>query len=1453
MSDSEDFNMGGDSGSEDFKPKLKKAPAKTKAASTSKAAPKAKAAAAPKKKAAGKVLKPIENKKEESDDDGAWIVKDDDMDDEPEPSGTIQRKDKGASDMYEKLTQLEHILKRPDTYIGSIESISQKMWTFDEETKRMVFRDVRFVPGLFKIVDEILVNAADNKINDSTMDTIKVEIDVEEGLISVYNNGKGIPIEIHSKEKIWIPEMIFGHLLTSSNYDDDEKKLTGGRNGYGAKLTNIYSTEFTVETADKKSEQKYKQTWTNNMSKPGKAKITKNSRGEEFTKVSFRPDFKRFGMEGIDDDIAGLLRRRVYDMAGTVKNIKVFLNGERIKIKNFKQYVEMYVNSAKENSGEAGEGPKPTIIYEEISPRWEVGFALSDGSFQQISFANSIATTKGGTHVNMIADQISKNLIAGIEKKNKGAKVKPQTIRNHMWIFVNSLIENPTFDSQTKEWLTLPSSKFGSRPHVSEDFMKKVAKSGIIDNVLSWAKFKADQENKKTDGTKRTRLTGIAKLSDANNAGGKQAAECTLILTEGDSAKSLAEAGLSVAGRNNFGIFPLRGKLLNVREATHDQVMKNAEIQAIKQIMGLKHNAVYKDVKSLRYGSIMIMTDQDHDGSHIKGLLINFLDYFYPSLLKIPEFLVEFVTPIVRVTKGNQKINFFTIPEFQKWNEENNKDGKWYVKYYKGLGTSKDTDAREYFGAMEKHMIPFAKTEEGERELIDMAFNKKKADDRKDWLRQFKPGTFIDHSVQEISYTDFINRELILFSMADNIRSIPSVVDGLKPGQRKVIFGTFKRKLKNEIKVAQLVGYISEKTSYHHGEQSLTMTIVNLAQNFVGSNNINLLKPEGQFGTRSQGGKDAASARYIFTNIPRITRTIFHPNDDALLHYLKDDNDSIEPEWYMPVVPVILINGADGIGTGWSTSIPNYNPRDIVDNIRRLMDGEPLVPMSPWYRGFKGTIEKTGEDKYKVTGIVERTDKGVDIKELPIRVWTQSYKEQLEEWLVGTQKAPSFVKDYHEHHTTRSVYFELTIAEKDLEKAEAEGVEKYFKLVSNISTGNMICFDPNGKIKKYSSPEEILEEFYALRLSYYQKRKQHLCDELERQYEKLSNQARFVNMIIKKELVVSNKKKADLCAELRQLNFRPFSKVRKAKESGENEDAMEEDEEDQPVGANSDYDYLLGMAIWSLTREKVERLINEQNAKEAEWNELLKRKPMDLWNEDLDEFLKAWNEMLEEDAEAEAVGTSKKKGTKLRTRKSIGGKAAKRAADWGSEDDFKPTKAPAKRKPAAEKAAPVKAVAKIEATDEDEKPTVIKKKPIASSSKVKKEESDSDAPVVKASAATKGKAKAAPKRKSADEDDSDEAPVIKPAKKTKAQASVKDFFDTIPTKPSTSKPKAPAKKRIMSSDDEDESMVVLDDDDDDDEPPVVKRATRPTAAKSKYAELSTDGDDDDDDVYAISD
>ena len=902
------------------------------------------------------------------------------------------------------------------------------------------------------------------------------------------------------REKIYIPEMIFGHLLTSSNYDDDQQKVTGGRNGYGAKLCNIFSTEFTLETADSRSKQKYKQTWTANMSNMGKAKILAN-KTEDYTKVTFTPDFKKFGMDGIDDDFEALVKRRVYDLAGTLHGVKVFLNGEKVKIRNFKQYVEMYVKAINKERGEEepSDIQNPTILTEQPDPRWEIGFAVSDGSFQQVSFANSIATTSGGTHVNYIGDQIINRLmdIVNSKKNSKGGvALKAHQIRNHIFLFVNAQIVNPAFTSQTKEQLTTKSSQFGSKCTVSDEFLKKVAKTEAVKNILHFAQQKADQILKRSDGHKRSRMNN-PKLVDANKAGTKDGWKCTLILTEGESAKGLAIAGRSVVGPDEFGVFPLRGKLLNVRDASIDQISKNTEIQSIKQFLGLQHKKEYLDTKSLRYGHIMIMTDQDHDGSHIKGLLINFLQCAFPSLLRIPQFLIEFITPIVKVWKGDPKNptkskSFFTIPEYEAWNEEHRQDHNWEHKYYKGLGTSTTEDAQIYFRDLDRHLKEFHTMQENEDKLIDLAFSKKKADERKEWLRQFKPGTYLDHSIDKITYTDFINKELILFSMADNMRSIPSVIDGLKPGQRKVLYTCFKRNLKKDMKVGELAGLVSGLTAYHHGEVSLQQTIVGLAQTFVGSNNINCLEPSGNFGSRLQGGSDCASARYIYTRLSPFARRMFSPLDEPLLTYNVEDNNQIEPETYCPVVPLLLINGADGIGTGWSSSIPNYNPEDVVDNLKRLMNGEEQVPMSPWFRGWAGEVKQVAPDRYKFSGIIKQTgDNEVEITELPIRLWTQDFKDRLED-IIKAEKVPSFIKDYTDYNTHVKVHFIIQMEEKHIKIALEEGLEERFKLSKLVATSNLVAFDRQGRLHKYNSPEEIMEEFYTHRLIHYEKRKVHL-------------------------------------------------------------------------------------------------------------------------------------------------------------------------------------------------------------------------------------------------------------------------------------------------------------------------------------------------------------------------
>jgi DNA topoisomerase-2 len=376
-----------------------------------------------------------------------------------------------------------------------------------------------------------------------------------------------------------------------------------------------------------------------------------------------------------------------------------------------------------------------------------------------------------------------------------------------------------------------------------------------------------------------------------------------------------------------------------------------------------------------------------------------------------------------------------------------------------------------------------------EAQLIDLAFSKKKADERKEWLRQFKPGTFLDHSVDKISYTDFINKELILFSMADNIRSIPSVIDGLKPGQRKVLFTCFKRNIRKDVKVVELAGTVSGLTAYQHGDTSLQQTIVGLAQTFVGSNNVNCLEPSGNFGSRLQGGSDSASARYIYTRLSPFARKLFHTADEPLLTYNTDDDRQIEPELYVPVVPMVLINGADGIGTGWSSNIPNYNPEDIVSNLKRMMDGEEAVPMQPWFRGFKGEVTAAGTDRFKFSGIIHKiSETEVRITELPIRTWTQDFKDKLEE-IIKAEKIPSFIKDYKDYNTHKDVHFEIQMEEKHLAAAVEEGLEEKFKLTKTIATSNLVAFDAEGRITKYATVEDILKEFFNVRLKFYEKRK----------------------------------------------------------------------------------------------------------------------------------------------------------------------------------------------------------------------------------------------------------------------------------------------------------------------------------------------------------------------------
>lgn len=1042
---------------------------------------------------------------------------------------------------YKKLSHREHILELPDTYVGSIETHEEWRWVLNSSESgesRFVHAKVQFNPGFYKLFDELVVNARDARIRSMTTTAPIKHIDIcvnkkEDGslIISVENDGDGIPIAQHPEHKVWVPELIFGHLLTSGNYDKGEEKIVGGKNGYGAKLVNVFSNEFKVETRSPASSQKYTQVWTEHMSKCEKPSV-RSDKGKGFVKVTYTPDLTRF-IGFACDDMVNVLKTRTYELAAVCgKEVKVSWNGQVVASNTFEKFVRLFL----------AEG-STALTYEMCGPRWEVAAVLTrnlydddasvgtDEGARAVSFVNGINTKKGGKHVDTVVRNILGDFCEAAAKKK--VPVKPGQIRDAVVFFVNATIVNPSFDSQTKESLTTPAAKFGS-VFKSEKLADGLMKIGLLEEAQAAMEAKSAKDAKKTDGTKRKTLRGFPKLEDALWAGTAKSTDCTLILTEGDSAATSAICGLNVVGRERFGVFPLRGKLLNVKDISQEKFNKNEELTAIKAILGLRQGQKYKDKSSLRYGRVMVMADQDHDGSHIKGLLMNLFHTEWPGLMQMG-FICSLATPLLKASRRNETISFYSAGEYERWKEAGGAGGTgWNIKYYKGLGTSTKQEAREWF---EKLAEIFYEWDDTTDNSMSLAFNKKRADDRKEWLTQYDPERILDIGAGgHVSYTRFINDELIHFSNADNIRSLPNILDGFKPSQRKVLFACLKRGLRSEVKVAQLAGYVSEHSAYHHGEASLCGTIIAMAQNFVGSNNINLLVPNGQFGSRLMGGKDSASPRYIFTYLEGITDKIFRKEDAGILRHLDDDGMMVEPEHYLPVLPVLLVNGCVGIGTGFSTDIPPYNPTDIVRVLRDRLMGRlsnlQYTGLKPWWQGFKGDVVSGGEGCWITKGkyTLQPESKTITITELPVGVWTKDYKTFLDEmctvdkakdggkameYAFGDDGQP-ILKSFDDLYTDEEVKFVLYFDQDGYEelKAHPEEFEKRFRLTSSWRTTNMVAFDASSKITRYGSVGAILEAYYVPRLAAYEERRVKEIDRLEREAIEADAKARFIRAVL---------------------------------------------------------------------------------------------------------------------------------------------------------------------------------------------------------------------------------------------------------------------------------------------------------------------------------------------------
>lgn len=1068
-------------------------------------------------------------------------------------------------------------------------------------------------PAILRIFVEPLSNAIDNTSRSKKTRTkctaIHVTIDKKTGETSVWNDGAVIPIEKNTEHKLYNHSMIFGHLRTGSNYDDDEERDISGRNGYGAKVSNIFSSKFTVEGCDPKKKKILKQTWSENMRQTDGPIIEEMPVGNKgYTKVTWIPDFARFGLKkGYTDDIVAMYTRFVIDAAMLTK-VNVTINGKEIPVKSLADYAQQYDDI----------GDEKRLIKTVNS---EVMITPSTSGFQTISFVNGVYTRLGGKHVDSWAETLFRPIVEKFNsrpqnttKDQKPIKITIADVKQFFRLFVVATVIRPEFDSQDKNFLEHPNVEAEPKPAD----LNALKKWSVMQRIESVIRAKEMGVLKKVESKKRN--VKVEGLDRANNAGGRNSEHCTLIVCEGLSAKTYAVAGIEKGvygkkGRDWFGILPLTGKILNTRNATPTQVAGNKVVQRLMQSLGIRIGVDYTDdsnYRSLNYGKVLCLTDADTDGIHIEGLLLNLFHSLYPTVLERPNpFIVSMKTPIARVMRP--KINdliFYDERNFTNWLSNQNR--KVNVKYYKGLGTTKPEDVPDTFGMK---MVEYV-NDENTCKSMDKIFHKKFTDARKQWIGNYDPDNYnfsLDKTdeISGMNISDFLDCEMIKFSHDDCARSIPSGVDGLKESQRKILYAVKKRRLTHNsksLKVAQLGGYTAEHSNYHHGEQNLYETIVGMANEFPGTNNIPLLYRDGMFGTRLAGGDDAASARYIYTKMEAMTETIFREDDEPLLTHVNDDGDFVQPEYYVPIIPMILVNGCQGIGTGWSSNIPNYNPLDLVQSIRTWLDCDGnfiledpddgsmvsmLPDLKPWYREHKGDIRKDNDSRYISYGVLQETKTGVvQITELPVGIWTSDFKESLE----NLEQAKK-IKNLKDYSSPKDVHFAFQ------DNDEFESTIESLKLYSYLNVTNMVLFNEKNQLRKYNDTDEIIDDFCQVRYKFYTLRKKHKIKTLEAEIRYLGNKERFVRDVINEELVIMNVAEKDVIAKL--------------KASGYDEDPKKDTDD-------NGYDYLLRMQVRTFTKDKIKQLKDDIASKKKEMENLKKTSEKKMWLDELAEFVDAY-------------------------------------------------------------------------------------------------------------------------------------------------------------------------------------------------------------------------------------
>lgn len=1217
-----------------------------------------------------------------------------------------------------RMTDREHVYVKQGMYITSDKKTPREEWLYDFETGKIIKRRIDFVPGCERIFLEILSNASDavSRSYRSKVNPGKIIITMNNKTISIKSFGLPMNVEWHPIEKMWGPEINFGCLRAGQNLEGERNEI--GTNGIGSKAANIFSLKFTAIVHDHVRMKRYTQIWDTNMINKSDPLIENYPGKISSVEVIYEMDFARFGYPIPDGEIGGyekdafdLFARHAMDASFTAK-VPVVFNDLEFNFPNIRDYARLYFGDAVDTAIVHYQWPEEAEVVKKtrghqtsknkgIRPLVELLAIDTPDNGDHVSFVNCMMTRQGGIHIDAafkavgssMVKMINEDIMKKLTKHNKGKELdakekKAHTInisdvKPHVSILLSTHLKNVDFDSQSKTKLTASDPK--PKIKIEENELKGINKWELKDRLMAALEAKQYKSLTKDAKDKKYKAKNHLPANDSKSNDPKVRHRCTLCVTEGDSGDGYAVTLISITpnGRDTYGTLPLRGKGLNVMNASLFQIEKNAEIKELNTALGLVPGTDYSiqaNFDKLKYGKLMIMADADVDGKHITGLILNYFHCRFPALLA-RGFVDDYITPIISATRGGVTMKFYSERSYIKWKNNIPANEKWEFKYYKGLGSSKDEDV-EYDKA--HPFIIKCQYDDKAKQYFELAFHKKLANERKEWITNHVLAVDdYESKLQPISW--FIDNELVLFSLDNLPRSIAKMTDGQKESHTKIIHGTHKKwptLSGKEMKVAQFAGYIAGETNYHHGELILGGVITKMAQDFTGANNIAYFFKDGQFGSKLKGGRDAANPRYTHTRPLPILKYIFNKEDRPLLEYREEEGEKIEPKTYIPVVPMVLINGTQGIATGWSSTVPSHNPIDIVKSLRLLLeDVEELPPLIPWFRGFKGTIEILDRRK-NIKPTIKKVDKTEEIKEETKEETSEEDEEEIEEfkddgfvdddlgndaksaedevddkpkisqkfsvltrgifevdnkgtititelpvgrwpfnynkWLEKL-KDEKKIKDYKDSSGKDDVYFEIY-------GFKGTPTHKSLKLERPIGMSNMFLLDQNLRPKKYNSANDILKAFFEWRLPLYQKRKDYNLKVLDDEIEFLNYKTQFIRAVIDKSIIVIDKSQAEVHAVMDTFNI-PHEIYKKSK-------------------------------TWELNKEGIEDCLKEIEKKKQE-REAIEQVPIkEMWLKDLDDFEQAYLKEYEGKAPKKTTRTGKGKATTAKTTKTVAAKPA---------------------------------------------------------------------------------------------------------------------------------------------------------------------------------------------------